>query len=157
MRYWLLSEETKAGVRNQTRVDKSVCLYDTLLLVLSERSIASQWIEPEVTSALAKEHSTGERVLFPILVGEAARGTKNGWAGDILGTHSTGDFRQWQQSDAYQSALERLLGDLEVLGRGRSPCLPPWATLRAMPLGNPSCHALGQPRGVAPTCFYLWR
>jgi uncharacterized protein YjbI with pentapeptide repeats len=114
VRCWLIPKETKTGDRIRTGIDESVRLYDKLLLVLSEHSLASDWLEQETRSALVKEHSTGQRVLFPIRVDDAAAGMESGWAQEFANTRHIADFRQWQQQDAYQEAFGRLLRDLET-------------------------------------------
>jgi uncharacterized protein YjbI with pentapeptide repeats len=116
VRCWLIPEETKAGDGARARIDESIRLYDKLLLVLSEHSIASDWLEQEVQSALAKEHGTGQKVLFPIQVDGAVAATDIGWARDILNTRYVADFRHWQQQEAYQKAFDQLLLDLETAG-----------------------------------------
>jgi hypothetical protein len=117
VRCWLIPESAEAEEKAQTHIDESIRLYDRLLVVLSEHSISSQWMEQEVTSALAKEHSTGQRVLFLLRLDDGVMEADSGWARDALGTRHVVDFRQWQDHDAYDEAFGRLLRDLETPDR----------------------------------------
>jgi hypothetical protein len=53
---------------------------DKLLLILSKASIASEWVEDEVTKAYAEERSRKEVVLFPIRIDNAVVSTDEPWA-----------------------------------------------------------------------------
>ncbi|HEY6407880.1 MAG TPA: TIR domain-containing protein [Ktedonobacteraceae bacterium] len=66
VRCWFAPEDMKTGDKIRHRIDESIRLYDKLLLVLSEQSIASTWVEHEVEMALAKEQKVKRTVLFPI-------------------------------------------------------------------------------------------
>ena len=46
-------------------IDRAIRTRDKLLLILSERSIASDWVEDEVTTAYEEERRRGVVVLFP--------------------------------------------------------------------------------------------
>ena len=84
-----------------------------MLLVLSEASIASDWVEDEVTKAFAEERQRGGTVLFPVRVDDAVFATKEAWALKLR-ERNIGDFHRWKDHDAYQKALERVLRDLRV-------------------------------------------
>src|SRR6266702_3427402 len=66
VRCWFAPEDMKIGDKIRVRIDESIHLYNKLLLVLSQFSIASQWVEQEVETALAKERRENRTVLFPI-------------------------------------------------------------------------------------------
>ena len=55
VRCWFAPEDMKIGDRLRPRIDETIRLYDKLLLVLSKTSVASQWVEQEVETALARE------------------------------------------------------------------------------------------------------
>jgi len=85
-----------------------------LLLILSERSIASPWVEEEVESALEREHRDRKLVLFPISLDDAIIDTEVAWAASLRRTRHIGDFRRWKEHDAFAKAFERLLRDLKA-------------------------------------------
>ncbi len=66
VRCWYAPEDLKIGEKFRVRIDQSIRLYDKLLLILSEHSVRSPWVEKEVETAFSKEHKTGKLVLFPI-------------------------------------------------------------------------------------------
>jgi hypothetical protein len=112
---WFAPEDLKIGDKFQERIEESVRWYDKLLLVLSDNSIRSAWVEREVQAAFEKEQrQPGRTVLFPIRLDEAVMETPKAWAADIRRTRHIGDFRRWKEHDSYREALERLLRDLKA-------------------------------------------
>jgi hypothetical protein len=112
VRCWFAPEDMKIGDKIRFRIDESIRIYDKLLLILSESSIASEWVEHEVEHALDLERERGQTVLFPVRLDEAVMGAKVGWAGSIRRSRHIGDFCEWKEHDAYQGAFDRLLRDL---------------------------------------------
>ena len=115
VRCWFAPEDLKIGDRFRQRIDESIKLYDKLLLILSEESIASQWVEAEVDAALEKERrQEGRTVLFPVTIDSAAWDTDQAWASFIRRNRHIGAFSNWKDHDAYQKAFDRLLRDLKA-------------------------------------------
>jgi len=114
VRCWFAPEDLKWGDKIRPRIDESIHLHDKLLLVLSEHSVASQWVEQEVETALEKERKEGRTVLFPIRLDKAVMEVEGGWPALIRNTRNIGDFTHWKRHDSYQKALERLLRDLKA-------------------------------------------
>jgi uncharacterized protein YjbI with pentapeptide repeats len=54
VRVWFAAHNLPIGAKIRPAIDESIHLYDKLLLVLSEPSVSSQWVEQEVETALAK-------------------------------------------------------------------------------------------------------
>lgn len=104
----------KIGDKIRTRIDEAIRLQDKLLLVLSESSIESQWVEQEVETALEKERDQKRTVLCPIMVDKAVMNTDAAWARLIKNTRHIGDFSQREDDAAYQKAVGRLLRDLRA-------------------------------------------
>ena len=67
------------GDKIRPRIDASIRLNDKLLLVLSQHSVAGQWVEQEVETELEKERKEARTVLFPIRLDEAVSKVKGGW------------------------------------------------------------------------------
>ncbi len=116
MRCWFAPEDMKIGDKIRTRIDEVIRIHDKLLLVLSQNSVASVWVEKEVETAFDKEIERQEPVLFPIRLDTAVMESKTGWAADIRRSRHIGDFCNWKNHDEYQRGLERLLRDLEIEG-----------------------------------------
>jgi uncharacterized protein YjbI with pentapeptide repeats len=112
VRCWFAPEDMKIGDRFRLRIDETIRVYDKLLLVLSRRSIASQWVEQEVETALARERQQGMTILFPVRIDNTVMTIETGWPALIRNTRNIGDFRRWKTHGAYQQAFDRLLRDL---------------------------------------------
>jgi hypothetical protein len=110
---WIAPEDLKIGDKFRTRIDESIRIYDKLLLILSQHSIASLWVEDEVEAALERERREDRLVVFPIRLDDAIVQTDVAWAAHLRQKRHIGDFRGWKDLDAYQKALERLLRDLK--------------------------------------------
>lgn len=114
VRCWYAPEDLKIGDPFRQRIDDAIRLHDKLLVVLSETSVGSSWVESEVESALERERKAKDQVvLFPIRLDEAVMETKQAWAADIRRQRHMGDFRNWRDHHAYQKAFQRLLRDLK--------------------------------------------
>ncbi|HEU5230987.1 MAG TPA: toll/interleukin-1 receptor domain-containing protein, partial [Ktedonobacteraceae bacterium] len=114
VRCWYAPEDMKIGDEFRARIDESIRLYDKLLLVLSQHSVMSPWVEKEVETAFEKERGHKKSVLFPIMLDDTVMRTNEAWAADISRTRHIGDFTCWKDYDAYQLGLKRLLRDLKA-------------------------------------------
>jgi hypothetical protein len=112
VRCWFAPEDLKIG--------ESIRVHDKLLLVLSEHSILSRWVEDEVETAFERERRENRIVLFPIRLDGAVRETDNAWAAVIRRARHIGDFSRWKDHDSYKKAFARLLWDLKA-GPGEKP------------------------------------
>jgi len=122
VRCWLDSEDLKIGDKFWERIDESIRLHDKLLVVLSEHSIASDWVEDEVMRALNKEREHPEHtILFPIRLDDALKTANKPWATSIKMKRHIGDFSRWKEHDAYQAAFARLLRNLQTEGSAPRP------------------------------------
>jgi hypothetical protein len=114
VRCWFAPEDLKIGDKFRTRIDESIRIHDKLLLVLSENSIPSGWVETEVEVAFRKERQENKTVLFPVRLDDTVLKTDKAWAAQVADTRHIGDFRAWKDHDQYQKSFERLLGDLKA-------------------------------------------
>jgi TIR domain/Pentapeptide repeats (8 copies) len=114
VRCWFAPEDMKIGDRLRPRIDETIRLYDKLLLVLSKTSVASQWVEQEVETALARERQQGTTILFPVRIDDTVMTLETGWPALIRNTRNIGNFRRWKTHDVYQQAFDRLLRDLKA-------------------------------------------
>ena len=113
VRCWYAPEDLKIGDKFRARIDESIRIYDKLLLILSEHSVRSPWVETEVETAFSKEHKTGKLTLFPVKLDNTVEETGEAWAATIHRTRHIGDFTRWKEHDEYQKGLNRLLRDLK--------------------------------------------
>jgi TIR domain/Pentapeptide repeats (8 copies) len=121
VRCWFAPEDLKIGDKFRSRIEDSIRLYDKLLVVVSENSIQSSWVEEEVVAAIDKEHRhPGSTVLFPIRLDEAIMETQQAWAASLRRQRHIGDFRDWKEHEKYKKAFDRLLRDLKSTGKTRA-------------------------------------
>ena len=116
VRCWFAPHNLRTGDRIRDTIDKQIRLHEKLLLILSDRSVSSNWVESEVEAALEKEGSIPDRkaVLFPIRIDNSIEGSDVAWSRTIKQTRHIADFSAWKSHDAYQKALMRLLRDLTL-------------------------------------------
>jgi hypothetical protein len=115
VRVWFAPHDMRIGAHIRPTIDESIRVYDKLLLVISEHSVSSQWVEQEVETALAKEReSEGRTVLFPVRIDDAVMESRAGWPALLKNTSNVGDFTRWKDHDSYQKAFDRLLRDLKA-------------------------------------------
>jgi uncharacterized protein YjbI with pentapeptide repeats len=115
VRVWFAPHDMPIGARIRPTIDESIRVYDKLLLVLSESSVSSQWVEQEVETALAREREPeGKTVLFPIRIDDAVMESRAGWPALLKNSRNIGDFTDWKDHDSYRKAFDRLLRDLRA-------------------------------------------
>lgn len=114
IRCWFAPEDLKIGDKIRPRIDRSIHLHDKLLIILSQHSIASTWVEKEVETAFDREARENKLVLFPIRLDDAVKQCEQAWARDIRRMRHIGDFSRWKEHDEYQKAFTRLLRDLKA-------------------------------------------
>jgi hypothetical protein len=113
IRCWFAQHDMPIGGKILDEIDSAIRLRDKVLLVLSEHSINSDWVEDEVTKAFEEERKRGQIVLFPIRLDDAVIDTNEPWAAKLRARH-IGDFTRWKEHDEYQKSFERVLRDLTV-------------------------------------------
>src|SRR5262249_46492765 len=116
VRCWYTPHDLPIGARIRPAIDESIRVYDKLLLVLSEHSVGSQWVEQEVETALRREREEGKLVLFPVRLDDAVFEIKGGWPALIGNTRNIGDFCRWEDQSGFEKGFERLLKDLKAEG-----------------------------------------
>lgn len=113
VRCWYAPEDIKIGDEFRSRIDQAIHIHDRLLLILSEHSVTSRWVQKEVETAFEKEEKEQRFVLFPVRLDTAVLESTTGWAADVRRQRHIGDFTRWKEHDIYQKAFARLLRDLQ--------------------------------------------
>ncbi len=111
-RCWFAPKDLPIGAKTRVNIDEAIQTHDKLLLVLSKHSVASDWVEKEVETAMERERRENRIVLFPVRIDDAVMTAPSGWTADIRRTRNIGDFRQWKRHDSYQEVFSRLMHDL---------------------------------------------
>jgi hypothetical protein len=114
VRCWFAPKDMQIGDMIRLSLDQAIKEFDRVLLVLSTKSMASQWVEQEVEKALEKERQYKRMVLMPIRIDDFVFQVNAGWASYLKNTRNIGDFRRWNDKLLYQEQLERLLTGLTV-------------------------------------------
>jgi hypothetical protein len=114
VRCWYDQEHLKIGEKFRYHIDDAIRVHDKLMVVLSEESIASDWVETEVETALERERIEKRTVLFPIRVDDVILKTPVAWASHVRRQRHIGDFNGWKDHDSYQRSFDRLLRDLNA-------------------------------------------
>ncbi|MFL6314146.1 MAG: toll/interleukin-1 receptor domain-containing protein [Terriglobales bacterium] len=96
VRCWFAPEDLKIGDRLRPSFDEAIRVHDKLMVLLSENSVSSPWVEKEVETAFEKERREKRTVLFPIRLDDAVMKTDQAWAADIRRGRHIGDFRNWK-------------------------------------------------------------
>ena len=114
-------EKLKGGEKIYDQIDSAICFHDKLLLVLSEDSLASEWVTTEIRRCRKAEKREGKRKLFPIRLVDME--TIQEWecfdadTGKDLAVEAREffipDFSHWKDHDSYNKAFDRLLRDLK--------------------------------------------
>jgi hypothetical protein len=116
VRCWFAPHHLPIGAKTWDKIDEAIRLKDKLLVILSEASIASDWVEDEVNKAYAEERERKATVLIPIRIDDAVMATPEPWARKLRDQRNIGDFCRWRNPDAYQKRLDCLIRDLKTSG-----------------------------------------
>jgi TIR domain-containing protein/pentapeptide repeat protein len=122
LRVWFAPEDIKGGEKLYDQIERAIHVHDRLLLVLSESSLRSKWVELEIRRARNVELKVNRRKLFPIrLVSYEALQEwmcLNSTTGEDLAeevrSYFIPDFSNWKDHDAFEAAFDRLLRDLKA-------------------------------------------
>jgi hypothetical protein len=118
IRCWLFPKYTgRQGEWIRTRWDEraeaTMNTNDKVVLVLSEHSINSPWIEIMVNNLLKREREVKRSLLILCQLDSTLMKTKSSWIADLLKIHQILDFTQWKKKEAYDSILFQLLTVLQ--------------------------------------------
>jgi TIR domain len=113
VRCWFAPHDMPIGGKILDEIDAAIRLRDKVLLILSEHSIKSGWVEDEVSKAFAEERKRGQIVLFPLRLDDAVVDTSEAWAVKLRDQRNIGGFRRWKDHDGYTRSFERVLRDLK--------------------------------------------
>jgi hypothetical protein len=114
VRCWLFSEDAKWGESLWGEIDRTIKIYDKLVIICSENSLQSPAVLREIERGLQREDREKKNVLFPIRIDDYILKTwEHARKADVV-SKVVGDFRHWKDHDAYQKSIDRLLKDLQA-------------------------------------------
>jgi hypothetical protein len=121
VRVWYAPEDLVPGRKIHEEVAEAIATFDRLVVVLSDASIASSWVQTEVRWARRREIKESARVLFPVSLLPFER-LKNWQLFDAdsgqdlaaeLREYFVADFSEWHSDLAFQQGMVSLLRGLE--------------------------------------------
>lgn len=115
IRIWYFPEDAKWRELIWGEIDRNIKVYDKLIVVCSENSLASGPVQREIERALQHEDNEGKNILFPIRIDDYIF-TK--WQhprkADVV-SKVIGDFSGWDTDAAkYEASLQKLLKALKA-------------------------------------------
>ena len=110
VRTWYIREETSPDGPGWGEIDRSLKVYDKVVVVCSEHALRRESVIREIERALEREASQGQAALFPVQLDDYLEaGWRHQRKADLL-ERLVGDFRGWESSvEAYEAAFSRLL------------------------------------------------
>jgi hypothetical protein len=122
VRCWFAPHDIQSGKKIHEQIDEAIRLYDRLLLILSESSIHSEWVETEISKARKRETREKRRMLFPVRLVDFE--TLRQWecfdadtgkdSAREIREYFIPDFSHWKDHDSYREAFQRLSKDLKA-------------------------------------------
>jgi hypothetical protein len=122
VRIWYAPEDLVAGRKIHEEVAEAINLFDRVIVVLSEHSMSSRWVQSELRLARRRELNQGARVLFPISLVPFER--LRAWelfdadSGQDLAVevreYFVPDFSIWEDPAAFERGVAELLRGLDA-------------------------------------------
>jgi uncharacterized protein YjbI with pentapeptide repeats len=124
LRVWYAPEDMASGKKIHEQIDSAIRVHDKLLLVLSEKSMKSEWVATEIYKARKRETTERRQLLFPIRLCSIEliqkwecfdADTGKDMAREIR-EYLIPDFSNWKDHDAFEAGFDRLMRDLRKAG-----------------------------------------
>jgi uncharacterized protein YjbI with pentapeptide repeats len=114
IRFWRDVHDMKSG-RMETQVDRAIRQNPTVLLILSEHSLQSDWVEHEVRTARGLEKEMGRDVLCPVALDDTWKTSP--WPKRVMEQvmeYNILDFSAWEDDSKFGSTFNKLIDGLEL-------------------------------------------
>jgi uncharacterized protein YjbI with pentapeptide repeats len=118
IRYWRDIHDMKAG-RFEKQIDRAIRQNPTVLLVLSENSLSSDWVEHEVRTARELEKEMGRDILCPVALDDSWKSSR--WPKRLMEQimeYNILDFSGWQDDVKFEGMFRKLIDGLELFYKG---------------------------------------
>lgn len=122
VRVWFSPKDMHGGEKLIDQVSSAIQMHDRLLLILSKRSMQSDWVNTEIRRALSAEGKTKRRKIFPIRL--CSMETLRSWTCFDADTgtdmavkireYFIPDFSGWKKREDFAEGFSRLLADLRA-------------------------------------------
>jgi uncharacterized protein YjbI with pentapeptide repeats len=118
IRFWRDIHDLKSG-RMESQIDRAIRQNPTVLLVLSENSLSSDWVEHEVRTARGLEKEIGRDVLCPVALDDSWKSSH--WPKRVMEQimeYNILDFSAWKDDVKFESMFRKLIDGLELFYKG---------------------------------------
>ena len=118
VRFWRDVHDMKSG-RMEKQIDRAIRHNPTVLLILSENSIKSDWVEHEVRTARELEKELGHDTLCPVALDESWKDSP--WPKRVMEQvmeYNILDFSEWEDDVKFEGMFRRLIDGLELFYKG---------------------------------------
>lgn len=119
VRFWRDTHDAPAGPLDSI-IEQAMRSHPVVLLVLSENSVESDWVESEAGLARELEKDLDRHVLCPVALDDSWR--ECGWSGplhDQIKKYNVLRFHDWRDEAAMASMFQRLLEGLGIFYKGQ--------------------------------------
>jgi len=113
VRCWVVTEKVRKKERYYPLIDAALNLHDKELLIMSEDSLESDWLEDEIYEAFEKEKKSGGTILLPILLDDSVKYSEKPWVVKMRRSRQVFDFSLWQDEETYGEMLGELVRELK--------------------------------------------
>jgi hypothetical protein len=119
---WYAPEDISPGVKIHEQVIRAIHSHDKLIVILSENSMQSDWVETEIRSARRREANEHRRILFPVALAPMASiqrwecfdsDTGRDLAVDVR-EYFIPDFSQWEDEAVFEQKCASVLRGLKI-------------------------------------------
>jgi uncharacterized protein YjbI with pentapeptide repeats len=114
IRFWRDVNHATAG-RLETQIDRAMRLNPTVLLILSEHSLKSDWVEHEVRTARGLEKEFGHDILCPVTLDESWKSSR--WPHRLMEQiteYNILNFSSWKNEDEFNENFQKLIQGLDL-------------------------------------------
>ncbi len=118
VRFWRDIHDMKSG-RMETQIDRAIRQNPTVLLVLSEHSLGSDWVEHEVRTARGLEKEMAHDVLCPVALDDSWKSSR--WPKRLMEQimeYNILDFSAWEDDVKFEGMFRKLIDGLELFYKG---------------------------------------
>jgi hypothetical protein len=114
VRFWRDVHHTTSG-RLEKQIDRAIRHNPTVLVILSENSIKSDWVEHEVRTARELEKESGRDVLCPVALDHSWKDSS--WPRRVMEQvleYNILDFSKWDDDMEFRKLFKKLIDGLEL-------------------------------------------
>jgi uncharacterized protein YjbI with pentapeptide repeats len=114
IRFWRDVHHATAG-RLEKQIDRAIRHNPTVLVILSENSIKSDWVEHEVRTVRELEKETGRDVLCPVALDDGWK--ESPWPKRVMEQvmeYNILDFSRWEDDGEFEKLFKKLIDGLEL-------------------------------------------